>query len=189
MRISTGFLAALITLSSTLVAGMASEAATKKRHTVQSVSQKQSPSKPTRKKSLRKKRAKTPTHTARRKGKSKRTKVAGAPKRYLRWFSGIATAYVPIDTPMEGGRWTCTMRDGWATRGVAVDPRLIPLGSLLYIPGYGRALADDTGGRIKGRHVDVRLHSIRDMHRWGVKKVKIYVVRGPKRKKSRRLAA
>ena len=110
-----------------------------------------------------------------------------APRRYLRSFSGIATAYVPIDTPMEGGRWTCTMRDGWATKGVAVDPRKIRLGSLLYIPGYGRALADDTGGRIKGSHVDVRQHSVKSMRRWGVKKVRIYVLREPKRK-ARRLA-
>ena len=123
--------------------------------------------------------------------KPSRLKVsrAATPRHYLRVFSGIATAYVPIDTLMEGGRWTCTMRDGWATRGIAVDPRLIPLGSLLYVPGYGRALADDTGGRIKGRHIDVRLHSIRSMYRWGVKKVKIYVLRGPRRKSPRRLAA
>ena len=108
------------------------------------------------------------------------------PRRFLRSFSGVATAYVPIDTPMEGGRWTCTMRDGWATKGIAVDPRKIRLGSLLWVPGYGKALADDTGGRILGSHVDVRLHSVAKMNRWGVQKVRIYVLREPLKKKKRR---
>ena len=40
-----------------------------------------------------------------------------------------ATAYRPIDDPMEGGRWTKTERDGSAVHGVAVDPRVIPLGA------------------------------------------------------------
>ncbi len=110
------------------------------------------------------------------------------PRRYLRSFRALVTAYVPINTPMEGGRWTCTMRDGWKTHGIAVDPRLIPLGSLLYVPGYGRALADDTGGRIKGRHLDVRQHSVRSMHRWGVKHLRVYVLKHPKKKKRRILS-
>lgn len=43
-----------------------------------------------------------------------------------------------------------------AGRGVvAVDPRVIPLGTRLYIPGYGVAVAGDTGGRILGRRVDL----------------------------------
>jgi 3D (Asp-Asp-Asp) domain-containing protein len=109
-----------------------------------------------------------------------------SPRRYIRSFSALVTAYVPINTPMEGGRWTCTMRDGWKTHGIAVDPRYIPLGSLLYVPGYGRALADDTGGRIKRNHIDVRQHSIRAMHRWGVKKLRVYVLKHPKKKKRTR---
>ncbi len=113
-------------------------------------------------------------------------KYPRVPRRYLRSFRALVTAYVPINTPMEGGRWTCTMRDGWKTHGIAVDPRLIPLGSLLYVPGYGRALADDTGGRIKGRHLDVRQHSVRSMHRWGVKHLRVYVLKHPKKKKSMR---
>jgi len=115
-----------------------------------------------------------------------RTQVARstrAPRRYIRSFQSLVTAYVPINTPMEGGRWTCTMRDGWKTHGIAVDPRYIPLGSLLYVPGYGKALADDTGGRIKGHHIDVRRHSIESMHRWGVKRLRVYVLKHPKKKK------
>jgi 3D (Asp-Asp-Asp) domain-containing protein len=38
---------------------------------------------------------------------------------------------------------------------VAVDPRVIRLLSELYVPGYGRGTAADTGGMIKGRHIDL----------------------------------
>jgi 3D (Asp-Asp-Asp) domain-containing protein len=38
---------------------------------------------------------------------------------------------------------------------VAVDPGLIPLGTRLYVPGYGRGRAEDTGSAVQGRHVDV----------------------------------
>jgi 3D (Asp-Asp-Asp) domain-containing protein len=119
----------------------------------------------------------------------KSAKRPQVPRRYIRSFKALVTAYVPINTPMEGGRWTCTMRDGWKTHGIAVDPRVVPLGSLLYVPGYGRALADDTGGRIKGRHLDVRQHSIRSMHRWGVKHLRVYVLKHPKKKKRKALSA
>ncbi len=50
--------------------------------------------------------------------------------------------------------WTATgMRQGKGV--IAVDPKVIPLGSKLYIPGYGMAVAGDTGGAIKGNIIDV----------------------------------
>ena len=189
MRLSFGFLAALLALSAALTIAPTANAAPKKARASTKLSQKRDTAKKSSRVSRSKQRVAKKVAATKTSKRKRATRIAGAPKRYQRWFSGVATAYVPIDTLMEGGRWTCTMRDGWATKGVAVDPRQIPLGSLLYIPGYGRALADDTGGRIKGRHVDVRLHSVAGMHRWGVKKVKIYVLRGPAKKKARRLAA
>lgn len=44
-------------------------------------------------------------------------------------------------------------------RTVAVDPTVIPIGSLLYIPGIGWRVAEDSGGAVKGRHIDVLLSS------------------------------
>lgn len=42
---------------------------------------------------------------------------------------------------------------------VAVDPRVIRMGSRMYIPGYGKGHAEDTGSAVKGRHIDVWMSS------------------------------
>jgi len=99
---------------------------------------------------------------------------------FIRFFRMRATAYTPINTRMEGGRYTSTLRDGRAVHGVAVDPGLIPLGSRLWIPGYGHAVADDIGGAIKGHHVDIRVQVYGHMSRWGVRPVRVYVLQEPK---------
>jgi len=59
---------------------------------------------------------------------------------------------------------------------VAVDPRIIPLGTKLYIPGYGEALAADTGGWIKGNRIDLCYESLEECFRYGRRKIKIYLV-------------
>ncbi|WP_395137856.1 3D domain-containing protein [Armatimonas sp.] len=95
---------------------------------------------------------------------------------YQRRLSVSATAYQPIDDPVEGGRWTKTERDGQAVHGVAVDPTLIPLGTRLWIPGYGHAIADDIGGAIKGHRIDLRMQSASNMRQWGVRNMQVYVL-------------
>ncbi|MGL4655063.1 MAG: 3D domain-containing protein [Sarcina sp.] len=62
---------------------------------------------------------------------------------------------------------------------VAVDPRVIPLGSKLYIEGYGYAVAEDTGGAIKGNIVDVFLNSAEECRNWGRRNVKVTIVAYP----------
>lgn len=63
------------------------------------------------------------------------------------------------------------------TRGTcAVDPNVIPLGTKLYIEGYGYAVANDTGGAIKGKTVDLYMSSTSECYTWGVKYVKVYVL-------------
>ena len=87
-----------------------------------------------------------------------------------------ASAYIPRSVGVEGGRWTKTERDGRASHGVAVDPRIIPLGTRVWIPGYGYALADDIGSAIKGHRIDLRMQEPSRMHIWGVRIVPVYVL-------------
>ena len=60
---------------------------------------------------------------------------------------------------------------------IAVDPSLIPLGTKVYVEGYGYAVAGDTGGAINGNKIDVYVPTSAEAHNWGVKKVKIKVIR------------
>lgn len=59
---------------------------------------------------------------------------------------------------------------------VAVDPAVIPLGTRLYVDGYGYATALDTGGAIRGNRIDVFLESGAEAGRWGVRTVKAYLL-------------
>jgi uncharacterized protein YabE (DUF348 family)/3D (Asp-Asp-Asp) domain-containing protein len=64
-----------------------------------------------------------------------------------------ATAYTPWDAGCGGVKVIDGIPDGWGV--VAVDPRVIPLGSKLFVEGYGYAVAADTGGVIHGNIIDV----------------------------------
>lgn len=60
---------------------------------------------------------------------------------------------------------------------VAVDPSVIPLGTNLYIEGYGYANAADTGGAIKGDKVDLFMEEYSQCMGWGRRTVKVYILR------------
>ena len=87
----------------------------------------------------------------------------------------IATAYTAFCDSCSGtgrGATGLTVRHGI----VAVDPRIIPLGSRLFIPGYGRAIAGDTGGAIVGHRIDLAFNSYNDAMQFGRRPVKVYVL-------------
>lgn len=79
----------------------------------------------------------------------------------------MATAYA-LTGRTAGGTRT-------APGTIAVDPRLIPLGTHLYVPGYGWGTALDTGGAIKGNVIDLWMPSTRQCFQWGVRSVQILV--------------
>lgn len=60
---------------------------------------------------------------------------------------------------------------------VAVDPKLIPLLTRLYVPGYGRAIAADVGTAIKGRIIDLWMPSTAAARKWGRRTVTITIYR------------
>lgn len=80
------------------------------------------------------------------------------PISYWRAYTAYATSYSPsragvAPTARNFGR---TASGKLLTKGmVAVDRRYIPLGTRMYIPGYGYAVAEDTGGGVKGRFIDL----------------------------------
>ena len=65
---------------------------------------------------------------------------------------------------------------------VAVDPKVIPLGTYLYVEGYGEAIAADIGGAIKGNRIDLYYESPADVAKYGRKTVKVYVLDKPRYK-------
>lgn len=91
----------------------------------------------------------------------------------------LSTAYDPgpVDNSFE---YAGTTKLGWRTRKgiVAVDPRVIPLRSLLYVAGYGLAWAGDVGGAIKGDRVDLCFNRTDDAVAWGRRWVRVYVLEG-----------
>jgi 3D (Asp-Asp-Asp) domain-containing protein len=60
---------------------------------------------------------------------------------------------------------------------VAVDPKVIPLRTRLFVPGYGRAIAADVGTAIKGRIIDLWFPTLDEARAWGRKSVVITVYR------------
>jgi len=58
---------------------------------------------------------------------------------------------------------------------VAVDPNVIPMGSKLYIEGYGEGIAADQGGAIKGNRIDLCFDTHQEALNWGIRTVKVIV--------------
>ena len=59
---------------------------------------------------------------------------------------------------------------------IAVDPSVIPMGTRVYIPGYGVAVAEDTGGAIVGNRIDVAFDSHQEAINWGRRQVAIVIM-------------
>jgi len=93
--------------------------------------------------------------------------------RYRKVWVMEATGYSAQD-PGNGSRTATGM---YLRKGiVAVDPLLIPLGTRLYIVGYGEAIAADTGGAIRGNNIDLAFNTHGEALRWGRRTVKVYIL-------------
>ena len=85
-----------------------------------------------------------------------------------------ATAY----TPYDGGGSGYTYSGNKAGKGhAAVDPKVIPIGSILFVEGYGYCIADDIGRTVIGNHIDICVDTVDQAYQWGVRTVKVYLVR------------
>lgn len=91
-------------------------------------------------------------------------------------YSMVATAYT-------GGSLTAMglkpVRDPNGISTIAVDPSVIPLGSKVYVEGYGIAIASDTGGAIKGNKIDIYMNSLSDCISFGRRTVTVSILAYP----------
>ncbi|HOL17551.1 MAG TPA: G5 domain-containing protein, partial [Bacillota bacterium] len=132
-------------------------------------------------------------------GENTRLERDGRVMEFSRALMVSATAYCP-GTPESGcprnkqGHAFCTgpYNNGYTYTGkkcvqglgtidsprmVAVDPRVIPLRSMLYIEGFGFARAEDIGGAIKGNRIDILFDKHKDVAQFGVKYgIKVYLL-------------
>lgn len=77
---------------------------------------------------------------------------------YWRKMRVYANSYSPARSGTSpSAPWYGRTRIGLPLRKglVAVDPAVIPMGQRMYVPGYGLAMAADTGGGVRGRHIDL----------------------------------
>lgn len=95
---------------------------------------------------------------------------------YKEVYTMMSTAYAGDTITYMG---TTPVRDPDGISTIAVDPSIIPLGSKVYIPGYGLAIASDTGGLIKGNRIDLFLNSEYECINWGVQTVSLYLIAYP----------
>lgn len=84
-----------------------------------------------------------------------------------------ATAYAGHGITASGNP-TNRNPNGYST--IAVDPRVIPMYSKVYVEGYGYAIALDTGGAIQGNRIDLFMNSEAECNSWGRRTVKVYVI-------------
>ncbi|MBT2581381.1 3D domain-containing protein [Planococcus sp. ISL-109] len=88
-----------------------------------------------------------------------------------------ATAYTAYCVGCSGvTRTGIDLRSNPNQKVIAVDPSVIPLGSKVWVEGYGTAIAGDTGGAIKGNKIDVFIPTQGEALNWGRKNVKIKVL-------------
>ena len=114
---------------------------------------------------------KVPTHLWNNKASSTITS-SGSDSTYKTKYTMNATAYT-------GGGLTAMgltpVRNLSGISTIAVDPSVIPLGTKVYIPGYGNAICSDTGGLIKGNIIDLYMNSKSESLNWGRRTVTLYI--------------
>lgn len=99
------------------------------------------------------------------------------PLPYIEVREMVATGYEP--GPISTGEWSdgLTFTGLRAQRGIiAVDPTVIPLGTRLYVEGYGLGVAADIGGAIKGNRIDLCFDTYEEAIQWGRRTVKVYIL-------------
>lgn len=100
-------------------------------------------------------------------------RAAARPPATGRKMRVVATGYSAQQADLDD--WTAT--GAKARHGViAVDPDVIPLGTKVFVPGYGYAVAADTGGAIDGNRIDLCFDTVAEAIQWGRRSVTIIIL-------------
>lgn len=105
------------------------------------------------------------------------TKAPAASSQSQKEMTVTATAYTAYCQGCSGITYTgIDLRSNPNQKVIAVDPSVIPLGTRVWVEGYGEAVAGDIGGAIKGNIIDVFLENKQDALNWGRKTVTIKIL-------------
>ncbi|GKU83254.1 3D domain-containing protein [Niallia sp. NCCP-28] len=88
-----------------------------------------------------------------------------------------ATAYSHESTKSDFTALGYNIKKNNNMKLIAVDPSVIPLGTRVWVEGYGQAIAGDTGGAIKGHKIDVLMPNNSKSIAWGRKTVKVIILK------------
>ncbi|MGE8203155.1 3D domain-containing protein [Heyndrickxia sp. NPDC080065] len=106
------------------------------------------------------------------------TKKKTTTTKKVKEFTVTATAYTGNCKGCSGITATgINLKKNPKMKVISVDPKVIPLGSKVYVEGYGNAIAGDTGGAMKGKNIDVFIPSEKKCLQWGRKKVKVKILK------------
>lgn len=120
--------------------------------------------------------SKSQTKTANKKSASAQT-TSTQPTNEGKTLTMEATAYTAYCEGCSGVTANGTdLRANPSLKVIAVDPSVIPLGTKVWVEGYGEAIAADTGGAIKGNKIDLFMADKSDAYEWGRKTVTLKVI-------------
>lgn len=97
-------------------------------------------------------------------------------KRYAGKFTATFYCDCPICVGKKSVIRTATGSIPHSKRTIAVDTSIIPMHSIVYIKGLGFYVAEDTGGHIKGKRVDIFVNNHQQAKKLGKKSVEIYIL-------------
>ena len=122
---------------------------------------------------------KLPSHIQNKTAAKKETKKSATdPSNVKKTIKMTATAYTAYCKGCSGITKTgLNLRKNPALKVIAVDPKIIPLGSKVWVEGYGIAVAGDIGGAIKGNKIDLFMNKKSNANQWGRKKVTVKVLK------------
>ncbi|MCL4378368.1 MAG: 3D domain-containing protein [Actinobacteria bacterium] len=93
----------------------------------------------------------------------------------VEWYYFIATGYSANDSTQGTDTKTATGKEVYEGI-IAVDPKIIPLGTVVEIKDLGKFIAEDTGGKIKGNRVDIYFNSKAEAKSFGRQNIWLRII-------------